>query len=98
VAVFRGDAYLRRDQHRIAVVAPIAFLHPANNLALHAYHRGGRVLLISANTRDFPELPGFDSALELLSDSGIRGFSHAARQSAASRIARRSSTADLSKT
>jgi len=36
VAVLSGDTHLRRDQHGIAVVAPIAFLHPANDLTLHA--------------------------------------------------------------
>jgi hypothetical protein len=80
MAVFRGDAHLRRDQHGIAVVAPIAFLHPANNLTLHTYHHGGCVLSASANVRDLAELAGLNPALELLSDSGIRGFSHAARQ------------------
>ncbi len=80
VAVFRGDAHLRRDQHGIAVVAPIAFLHPANDLTLHANHRGGCVLPASTNVRDFAELPGLDPALELLPDLGIGGFSHAAHQ------------------
>jgi hypothetical protein len=80
VAVFRGDAHLRRDQHWIAGVAPITFLHPANDLTLHAYHRGGCVLLASTNVRDFPELPGLDPTLELLPDLGIGGFSHAAHQ------------------
>ena len=37
-------------------------------------------MLASPSPRNFPELPGLDPALELLSDSGIRGFSHAARQ------------------
>jgi hypothetical protein len=75
VTVFRSDAHLRRDQHGIAVVPPIAFLHPANDLTLHAYHRCGRVLFTSANMRNFPELPGIDPAVELLSDSSARGFS-----------------------
>jgi len=36
------------------------------------------VLFADANVRDFAELPGLDPELELLSDSGVRGFSHAA--------------------
>ena len=80
VAVFRGDAHLRRDQHGIVVVGPIAFMHPDNDLTLHANHHGGCVLSAGANVRDFPELPGLDPAFELLSDLGIGGFSHAAHQ------------------
>src|SRR5208282_6192775 len=68
------------DQHGISVVAPIAFLHPANDLALHAYHHGGCVLSARTNVRDLPELPGLDPALEFLPDLGIGGFSHAAHQ------------------
>jgi integrase len=48
------------------MIAPIAFLHPADNLTLHAHHCRGGVLSASANVRDFPELPGLDSVLELL--------------------------------
>jgi hypothetical protein len=80
VPVFRGDAHLRRDQHRVAVISPIAFLHPANDLTLHANHRGGGVLSASTNVRDFPELPGLDPALELLPDLGIRRLAHTAHQ------------------
>jgi hypothetical protein len=77
VAVFRRDAHLRRDQHRVAVITSIAFLHPANDLALHAHHHGGCVLSTSANVRDFAQLPGLDPALELLPDLSVRCLSHA---------------------
>ena len=80
MVVFHGDAHLRRDQHGIAVVASIAFLHPAYNLVLHAHHCGRRVSLASTNVRDFAELPLLDPALELPPELGIGGFSHAAHQ------------------
>ena len=38
MAVFRGDSYWRRNKHWIAVIALVAFLHPVDDLVLHACH------------------------------------------------------------
>jgi hypothetical protein len=80
VPVFGPDADLGRNQHRIAVAAPVAFLHPGNNLALHVHHSRGRELSACALVATSRNSPGLDPALELLPDAGISGFSHAACQ------------------
>jgi len=50
--------------------------HMADDLAFHAQHRGGRVLLSSTYVPDGNELACLHSAFELLPDLGNRGLAH----------------------
>ena len=65
VPVFGFNTNSSRNQHRIALAAPVAFLHVGDGLALHAQHRGGRELLARPNVLDGAELARLHSALEL---------------------------------
>ena len=78
VAVFRRNPNLRRNQHRVTHPALIAFLHPCDNLAFHAKHGSGGVLLPCACMIDRSEFAARGPLRELLPDVGIRCFTHAA--------------------
>ena len=61
MAVFDRNPPRRRNQHRIAVIALIAALHPSDDLLLHANHLSGGVHRRSApfdgaNGNEFPTL------------------------------------------
>jgi hypothetical protein len=78
VPVFGFETNSSRNQHGIAVAAPVAFLHVADGLALHAQHRRGRVLRARPSALDGAELARLHPALELLPHLGRRGLPHAA--------------------
>jgi hypothetical protein len=59
VPVFDFNANVCWNEHGIVVAAPIAFLHVADNLALHAQHGGGGVLLAPASAPSDKQTPPF---------------------------------------
>jgi len=75
VAIFGRNPNLRSNKHRIIHPALITLLHSLNDLAFHAKHRGGGVLL---SCSDCAELAPRGPLLKLLPDVGIRCFTHAA--------------------
>src|ERR1019366_8935234 len=87
VPVFGLDANSSINQHRIAVPAPVAFLHLADGLALHAQHGPGGVLLASVFGSMLPgirlwgaKLARLDSPVELLPNLGKVRLAHASAE------------------
>jgi hypothetical protein len=70
------------NQHRIAVAAPVAFLHLADGFALHAQHGRGGVLLVLVfrSILDGAKLARLDSPVELLPDLGEVRLAHASTE------------------
>ena len=100
VPVYGCDTNVCRYQHRIAKAAPVALLHLADGLALHAQHGGGGVLLARV-----PNLASASTARNspvwTLRSNSCRTWEKFASPmllpSAADRIARSFSTAERSK-
>ena len=74
VAVLHRNPYLGRDKHRVIDSTPIPLLHPCNDLAFHADHRGGRVLLSRSGMIDRAELSARGPLRELLPGRGYTLF------------------------
>jgi Helix-turn-helix domain len=84
VAFIEEKLRLGWSPQQIAHPALIAFLHPCNDLAFHAKHRGGGVLL---SRSDRAKLTPRGPLRELLPDVGIRCFTHAAIESGFQKLA-----------
>jgi len=78
VTVQHRNPHLGRYQHGVINSTLITFLHPCNDFAFHADHRGGRVLLSRSGMIDRAELASRGSLRELLMDMSIRRLPHAA--------------------
>src|ERR1039457_4073952 len=81
VPVSGGNTNVCRYQHWIAKASPVALLHLADGLALHAQHGSGGVLLARAPEPGLrfngAELARLDPAVELLPDLGEVRLAHA---------------------
>ena len=78
MAVLHRNPHLGRYQHRVIHPTLITFLHPCDDFAFHAKHRGGGVLLSRSAMMDRAKLASRGPLLELLPNMGIRCFPHAA--------------------
>jgi hypothetical protein len=78
---------VRINQHRVIHSTLIAFLHPCDDLAFHAKHRGGGVLLSCSGMIDRAKLAPRSPLLELLPDVGIRRLTHATAERGFQKVA-----------